>query len=61
METEKTSVIEVPSFVPIIGQNLVFLSAGKEGILVALGGQCESNGVLELVSKVLFLAKIDIK
>lgn len=50
MNTEKTSVFDVPSYVPIIGQNLVFLSAGKEGALIAFGGQIESNGVLEGVS-----------
>ena len=50
MNTEKTSVIDVPSYVPIIGQNLVFLAAGKEGVLIALGGQTESNGALERVS-----------
>ena len=51
MKTEKTSVIGVPQYVPIIGQNLVFLSAGKDGVLVALGGHTESNGVLERVSE----------
>ena len=50
MNTEKTSVVDVPAYVPIIGQNLVFLSAGKEGALIALGGQTESNGALERVS-----------
>ena len=50
MNTEKTSVFDVPSYVPIIGQNLVFLSAGEEGILIAIGGYTESNDVLERVS-----------
>ncbi|KAL9631054.1 MAG: hypothetical protein Q9164_006097, partial [Protoblastenia rupestris] len=51
MKTEKTSVIGVPQYVPIIGQNLVFLSAGKDGVLVALGGHTELNNVLERVSE----------
>ena len=51
MKTEKTSVIGVPQYVPIIGQNLVFLSAGKDGVLVAFGGYTELNGVLERVSE----------
>ncbi|KAI4276764.1 MAG: hypothetical protein LQ337_002247 [Flavoplaca oasis] len=50
MKTEKTGVIGVPQYVPIIGHNLVFLSAGKDGVLVALGGHTESNSVLERVS-----------
>ena len=50
MKTEKTSVFNVPPYVPIIGHNLVFLSVGKEGVLIALGGQKESNGTLERVS-----------
>ncbi|KAL9099488.1 MAG: hypothetical protein Q9163_005015 [Psora crenata] len=53
MKTEKTSVIGVPQYVPMIGQNLVFLSAGKDGVLVVLGGYTESNGVLERVSEIL--------
>lgn len=52
MNTEKTSVVDVPSYVPIIGQNLVFLSAGKEGILIAFGGHTESNDALERVSMI---------
>ena len=52
MKTEKTSVIGVPHYVPIIGLNLVFLSAGKDGVLVALGGHTESNNVLERVSEI---------
>ena len=51
MKTEKTSVIGVPQYVPVIGQNLVFLSAGKDGVLVALGGHTESNNVLVRVSE----------
>ena len=50
MTTEKTSVSDAPSYVPIIGQNLVFLPAGEKGILICLGGQTESNGELERVS-----------
>lgn len=55
MKTEKVSMFDVPSYVPIIGQNLVFLSAGREGVLVALGGQKESDGALERVSFVVGL------
>ena len=51
MKTEKTSIIGLFQYVPIIGQNLVFLSAGKDGVLVALGGHTESNSVLERVSE----------
>ena len=50
MKTETISVFNVPSYVPIIGQTLVYLPAGQQGLLVALGGQSESNGTLERVS-----------
>lgn len=46
MKTEKTRVVDVPSWVPVVGQNLVFLSAGEEGILIVVGGYVESNGAL---------------
>lgn len=36
----------MPSWVPVVGQNLVFLSAGEEGILIVVGGYVESNGAL---------------
>ncbi|KAL9608072.1 MAG: hypothetical protein Q9167_007072 [Letrouitia subvulpina] len=49
MNTEKTSVIDVPSYIPIIGQNLVFLPIAGEGVLVVLGGYTESDGELERV------------
>ena len=52
MHTERTRVFDVPSYVPIVGQNLVFLSAGKEGVLIALGGQTESNGRLQRVGMI---------
>lgn len=55
MKTEKVSIFDVPSYVPIIGQNLVFLSAGREGVLVVLGGQKELDGALERVSFVVGL------
>lgn len=41
MNAEKTSVIDVPPYVPIIGQNLVFLPTAGDGVLVALGGYTE--------------------
>jgi hypothetical protein len=46
MSFENTTIIDVPEFVPIIGQSLVYLDVGIEGILIAIGGQTEMNGVL---------------
>jgi hypothetical protein len=50
MESETTSVIDVPDFVPIIGQSLVYMDVTLEGILIALGGKTEMNGSLTPVS-----------
>lgn len=37
MQTEKTTVVDVPDYVPILGQSLVYLPASKRGILDVLG------------------------
>ncbi|RDW91841.1 hypothetical protein BP5796_01235 [Coleophoma crateriformis] len=50
MDTKSTTTIEVPQFVPVLGQSLVYIDAGKKGVLVALGGYTETNGVLQLAS-----------
>ncbi|RDW79447.1 hypothetical protein BP6252_04085 [Coleophoma cylindrospora] len=50
MDTKSTTIIEVPSFVPVVGQSLVYIDAGKKGVLVVLGGYTETNGVLELAT-----------
>lgn len=50
MQTESLSSLEVPDFVPVVNQSLVFLDTGnKEGALVALGGYTEKNGDLTVV------------
>ena len=47
MESEVVSVLEVPVFVPVVNQSLVFLDTGsRQGALVALGGSVETNGLL---------------
>ena len=50
MNAEKTSVIGIPPYVPIIRQSLVFLPTAGNGVLVALGGYTESNGESKRVS-----------
>ena len=51
MQTETLSSLEVPDFVPVINQSLVFLDTGNnEGALVALGGYTEKNGTLAIVN-----------
>jgi hypothetical protein len=50
MESETTSVINVPDFVPIVGQSLVYVDVNVEGILIAVGGKKEINGSLSPVS-----------
>lgn len=51
MQTENLSSLEVPDFVPVVNQSLVFLDTGNnEGALVALGGYTEKNGDLAVVS-----------
>jgi hypothetical protein len=55
MGTETLSSLEVPDFVPVVNQSLVFLNTGdKDGLLVALGGYTEKNGSLAVVSYGLF-------
>jgi hypothetical protein len=49
MSLESTTIIDVPEFVPIIGQSLVYLDVGVNGILIAIGGQTEINGEIENV------------
>jgi len=44
-----TTVIGMPDFVPIIGQSLVYLDVGLDGILIVVGGKTEMNGVLNPV------------
>lgn len=47
MKTETLSSLEVPGFVPVVNQSLVYLNTGnKEGVLVAIGGCTEENGSL---------------
>ncbi|KAL9118890.1 MAG: hypothetical protein Q9187_004556 [Circinaria calcarea] len=47
MQTETLSFLQVPDFVPVINQSLVFLNTGNnKGALVALGGYTEKNGSL---------------
>jgi len=51
MQTENLSSLEVPDFVPVVNQSLVFLDTGNnEGALVALGGYTEKMGDLAVVS-----------
>jgi hypothetical protein len=54
MSLETTTIIDVPEYVPIIGQSLVYLDVSVEGILIAIGGQTEINGVLNTVSESIF-------
>jgi hypothetical protein len=57
METETLSSLEVPDFVPVVNQSLVFLNTrNKDGLLVALGGYTEKNGTLTIVSYGLFVS-----
>jgi hypothetical protein len=49
MDSESTQVTDVPDYVPILGQSLVFLNVGDEGMLVAFGGMTEINGVISRV------------
>jgi len=50
METETLSSFDVPDFVPIVNQSLIYLNTGrKDGVLVALGSYREQEGKLELV------------
>lgn len=47
MKTETLSYLDVPDFVPVVNQSLVFLNTGnKEGALVVLGGPSKQMGVL---------------
>lgn len=54
MNFETTAIIDVPEFVPIIGQGLVYLDVIVEGILTAIGGQTEMNDVFNTVSESIF-------
>lgn len=54
MEIETSSSFEVPDFVPVGNQILVFLNTGtKQGVLVAWEGYREKNGRFELVGHAL--------
>lgn len=55
MKSERTSVINVPDFVPIVGQSLVYVDVNVKGILIAVGGKKEINGSLSPVSRFYFL------
>ena len=50
MKTETAKMFDVPDFVPVIGQSLVFFETVTGGILVVVGGLTESGGVLSPVS-----------
>jgi hypothetical protein len=54
MKTETLSSFDLPDFVPVVNQSLVFLNTGnKKGALVALGGFIEKNGNLSIVGRFL--------
>lgn len=55
MKREMASTYDIPDYIPIIDPNLVYLDAGTEGILVVIGGQTESNGVLDMVNSMDFM------
>lgn len=46
MKQETTKVVEVPDFVPIVGQSTVYMDLGQDGILITLGGKIENNTIL---------------
>jgi hypothetical protein len=46
--------LNVPEFMPVIGQSLVYLDVGVNGILVAVDGQIEINGVINTVSELAY-------
>lgn len=50
MNTESTSIVTIPDYVPVVDPNLVYLDIGVRGALVVVGGQTESNGTLEMAS-----------
>ena len=50
MVTETAKILDVPDFVPVIGQSLVFFETVTGGILVVIGGMIEIGGVLSQVS-----------
>lgn len=57
MENETLSSLQVPGFVPVVNQSLVFLNTGQgKGALVALGGYTEKNRSLAIVSYLLFVS-----
>jgi hypothetical protein len=58
MANETTSVIDVPDFVPIVGQSLVYMDVGEDGILLAVGGMTEAEGMLNAVSVLPFAVEI---
>lgn len=58
MKKEVTSVTNVPDFIPIIGQSLVYMDVGDEGILIALGGKTEKDGVLNAVRVLPFVFEV---
>ena len=51
MTTETMSTFDILHFIPIIDPNLVFLDAGKEGVLVVVGGRTERDGILHTVNE----------
>lgn len=50
MTKETISVVDVPAFVPIVGQSMVFLETASKGLLAVLGGKTERNGTVAYVS-----------